>query len=257
MQVPATQAQAERRLHEFQTSRGSIPACQHILQHSRMEHARFHAALTLRQAALRDWPLLSPTARAGLLMFLMQHLFGCVFCCSTTERCSGCQHGARGSHFVGRHEGGRSLSGKQLVATLAVLLKRGWLDMSQQQRHHFFQVSHQCNITAAGRRRAATVPHGSKYAPCAEHELAATGKLLKWLPARVAVWQKGDHHDAMNNHSQELESRSTASAEARVLGTVVLEAVVGEFSPPSASPTGMHWDFHEKCRESFEARARH
>jgi len=43
-----------------------------------MEHARFHAALTLRQAALRDWPLLSRDARAGLLMFLMQHLFGCV-----------------------------------------------------------------------------------------------------------------------------------------------------------------------------------
>ena len=77
MQVPATQAQAERRLQEFQTSRDPIPACQHILQHSRMEHARFHAALTLRQAALRDWPLLSPDARAGLLAFLSQHLFGC------------------------------------------------------------------------------------------------------------------------------------------------------------------------------------
>ena len=78
VQVPATQAQAERRLQEFQTSRDPIPACQHILQHSRMEHARFHAALTLRQAALRDWPLLSPDTRAGLLTFLMQHLFGCV-----------------------------------------------------------------------------------------------------------------------------------------------------------------------------------
>ena len=54
-------------------------------------------------------------------------------------------------------------------------------------------------------------------------------------------------------HMQELESRSAASADARVLGTVLLEAVVGEFSPPSASPMGMHWDFHEKCRESFEA----
>ena len=85
--------------------------------------------------------------------------------------------------------------------------------------------------------------------------LAGTGKLHKWLPARKAVWYNCDHHDAMNNHSQELESRSTASAEARTLGTVVLEAVVGEFSPPSASPMGMHWDFHEKCRESFEARA--
>ena len=42
--------------------------------------------------------------------------------------------------FVRRHGGGGSLSGKQLVATLAVLLKRGWLDMSQQQRHHFFQA---------------------------------------------------------------------------------------------------------------------
>ena len=76
-QVPATQAHAEQRLQEFQTSRDPIPACQHILQHSSMEHARFHAALTLRQAALRDWPLLSPDARAGLLSFIVQHLFGC------------------------------------------------------------------------------------------------------------------------------------------------------------------------------------
>ena len=69
---------AEKRLQEFQESRDPIPACQHILQHSSMEHARFHAALTLRHAALRDWPLLTPDARAGVLMFVMQHLFGCV-----------------------------------------------------------------------------------------------------------------------------------------------------------------------------------
>ncbi len=77
-QVPATQAHAEKRLQEFQTSRDPIPACQHILQHSSMEHGRFHAALTLRQAALRDWPLLTPDTRLGLLMFVMQHLYGCV-----------------------------------------------------------------------------------------------------------------------------------------------------------------------------------
>ena len=41
---------------------------------------------------------------------------------------------------VGSREGGASLSGKQLVGTLAVLLKRGWQDMSHQQRHHFFQA---------------------------------------------------------------------------------------------------------------------
>ena len=35
----------------------------------------------------------------------------------------------------------------------------------------------------------------------------------------------------------------------------MLEAIVGEFSPPTASPMGMPWDFHEKCRASFEVRA--
>ncbi len=39
-----------------------------------------------------------------------------------------------------------------------------------------------------------------------------------------------------------------------MVGSLVLEAVVGEFSPPTASPMGMPWDFHEKCRASFEVR---
>ena len=41
-----------------------------------------------------------------------------------------------------------------------------------------------------------------------------------------------------------------------MIGILVLEAVVGEFSPPTASPMGMPWDFHEKCRASFEVRGR-
>ena len=164
VQVPASQAQAEKRLQEFQTSRDPIPACQHILQHSSMEHARFHAALTLRHAALRDWPLLSPDAQAGLLMFIMHHLFGYEHVnepsnTALSERLR-CMLGKIGDYadavplLASRREGGSSLSGKQLLATMAVLLKRGWLDMSQQQRHQFFQAS------------AATCSRGSRLSGC-------------------------------------------------------------------------------------------
>ena len=38
----------------------------------------------------------------------------------------------------------------------------------------------------------------------------------------------------------------------RVASPSVLDAVITEFSPPSATEVGLPWEFHEKCRASFE-----
>ena len=77
MQDPEGHKDAERFLLEFQASASPMPACQHILDHSHSDAARFQAALALKRAALRDWPLLPPEHRAALRAFLMHHLFKC------------------------------------------------------------------------------------------------------------------------------------------------------------------------------------
>ena len=50
---------------------------------------------------------------------------------------------------------------------------------------------------------------------------------------------------------QDLDGAAGAGA-GRVTSLSVLDAVITEFSPPSASEIGLPWEFHEKCRASFE-----
>lgn len=71
---------AERYLLEFQASAEPLPACQHILEHSASDAARFQAALALKRAALREWPLLAPEHRAALRAYLLHHVFKCAGC---------------------------------------------------------------------------------------------------------------------------------------------------------------------------------
>eukprot|EP00891_Asterochloris_glomerata_P009020 jgi/Astpho2/9020/fgenesh1_pg.00133_%23_51_t len=40
---------------------------------------------------------------------------------------------------------------------------------------------------------------------------------------------------------------------ARCAGIEILEAVVSEFAPSTATPLGLPWDFHERCRAALEA----
>ena len=65
---------AERYLLEFQGSADPLTACQYILEHSTSDAARFQAALTLKKAALRDWPLLTPESKAALRAYLLHHV---------------------------------------------------------------------------------------------------------------------------------------------------------------------------------------
>lgn len=53
--------------------------------------------------------------------------------------------------------------------------------------------------------------------------------------------------------TQELDSAAAATGTAgQVASLRVLVAIITEFSPPSATQIGLPWDYHEKCRTSFE-----
>ncbi|KAK9863281.1 hypothetical protein WJX84_001780 [Apatococcus fuscideae] len=165
--VPGFQKQAEAVLLEFRQSHQPFAACQHVLQHSTHQAAQFQAALTLREAGLREWEGLGPGGQQGLRQFLL----------STLLRDS-TPHGA--------------IVQGALSGAFAVLLKRGWLagNVAQQQA---------------------------------------------WL---------GDV-EAIAASSQHLTIRSAS--------IWLLEAVITEFNPATASAMGMPWASHEQCRSSLQA----
>lgn len=115
-QNPATQAQAEQTLLQFRRSSGILPACRHILEHSHNAEARFHAACALREALLREWATHTAEERNALRTYLLRYVL---------------VHAAESQlHVV------RSI----LEGTLAVMLKRGWMETSPEARAAFFQV---------------------------------------------------------------------------------------------------------------------
>lgn len=125
-------------LLQFRQSPGVLPACRHILGHSASVEARFHAACALREGLLREWASLPVEERAGLRTYVLQYVL---------------VHGAEPQLQVVR---------SILQGTLAVMLKRGWMDADDQARAAFFQV---CTCACA----AATI-------------IAATAQLLSWQP---------------------------------------------------------------------------
>jgi hypothetical protein len=93
-----------------------LPACRHILEQSGSAEARFHAACALREGMLREWASLPVEERTGLRTYVLQYVL---------------HHAAEPQlHVV------RSI----LEGTLAVMLKRGWMDADDQARAAFFQV---------------------------------------------------------------------------------------------------------------------
>lgn len=116
LQHPATQAQAEQVLLQFRRSPGVLPACRHILEHSASAEARFHAACALREAVLREWASLPAEERTALRTYVLQYVL---------------HHADEPQLQVVR---------SILQGTLAVMLKRGWMDADEQARAAFFQV---------------------------------------------------------------------------------------------------------------------
>jgi hypothetical protein len=103
-------------LLQFRRTAGVLPACRHILEKSVSAEARFHAACALREAVLREWVTLPAEERTGLRTYILQYVL---------------HHAAEPQLQVVR---------SILEGTLAVMLKRGWLDVDAQARAAFFQV---------------------------------------------------------------------------------------------------------------------
>lgn len=115
LQNPATHQAAEQVLLQFRRSQHPLPGCQHILAHSHSTEARFHAACTLREACLRDWASMAATDRAGVRSYMLQYILAIAA------------------------DAGQSIVRVALVGALAVVLKRGWLEMGDDERQGFFQ----------------------------------------------------------------------------------------------------------------------
>lgn len=92
LQDPHTHAAAAEMLLAFRNSPEALPACKHILEHSRMDMARFQAAITLREAALREWPLMSPTDRQALRSHVLQLIARCCTCVYSSYFRAWCMH---------------------------------------------------------------------------------------------------------------------------------------------------------------------
>ncbi|KAL6757386.1 armadillo-type protein [Haematococcus lacustris] len=180
-QNPATQPQAEQMLLQFRQQLHPIAACRHILEHSSSQDARFQAALTLREALLREWGSLPSHETQGLCQYLLR----CLLCPPG---------GAEGG--VGGSPPAAAMVRNTLVAVLARAVKRGWLEQAPEVRGGLVQevvgVVQSCGASVGGGPGAACQ------------------------------------------------------------GLVVLEAVVAEFNPPSSSPMGLPWDFHERCARELE-----
>ncbi|KAG1679648.1 hypothetical protein FOA52_006165 [Chlamydomonas sp. UWO 241] len=105
--------QAEQVLLQFRQSARPLPACRHVLDHSGCLEARFHAACTLREALIREWAVLSADEVLALRSYLLH--YAVVRCASLPDPAAAGGPAANALRST-------------LLAALAVLVKRSWLD---------------------------------------------------------------------------------------------------------------------------------
>ncbi|PRW50955.1 exportin-4 isoform X1 [Chlorella sorokiniana] len=106
---PATRTQAEAALLEFRRSAG-VEACVAILQQSSDEGVQFQAVLALREILLSRWALLGQQTQQATLQFLLGLALGPLAADP------------------------RPLLRTQVSATVAAIIKRGWLEGGQAER---------------------------------------------------------------------------------------------------------------------------
>jgi hypothetical protein len=104
-------------LLQFRRSAAPAAACRFILERSASVEARFHAACTLREAAVREWASTAPADRAAQRSYAL----------------------AYASHHAA--EPGLAVVRAALVGAAALMLKRGWGEMAPEERAAFFQVA--------------------------------------------------------------------------------------------------------------------
>lgn len=115
LQVPTSRAAAETALLTFRKAPQPIQACQYILENSQMPMARFQAAATMQEAAIREWALLSAEQRNSLRTYCLRYV-------------------------VARADAAEAYVQVKVLAVAAVLLKRGWLDFATDKEAFFGEV---------------------------------------------------------------------------------------------------------------------
>ena len=172
LQHPATRATAEATLLAFRASPAALDASRAVLEApTATPGARFHAALALREAFLRDWDAIGRNGHAALRSYLQARLLA-----TAGEEGGPAARAARGA----------------LAAALAAAVKRGWCDMDDGYRA----------AALSGLEAAAT---GAQGAPAAASALAALSAVVsEFAPATASPLGKPwEWHDACRASLQE------------------------------------------------------
>ncbi|EFJ09353.1 hypothetical protein SELMODRAFT_129863 [Selaginella moellendorffii] len=126
MQVsdPGIRSSAEATLLAFRKSPHPFYACQYILENSQVATAKFLAAATIQEAAIREWTLISPEEKSRLRSYCLQYVMARV---ETSE--------------------GYILS--KILSVVAALLKRGWLEYTQAEKASFLEEVSEFSLSTA------------------------------------------------------------------------------------------------------------
>ncbi|EFJ35002.1 hypothetical protein SELMODRAFT_406082 [Selaginella moellendorffii] len=152
---PGIRSSAEATLLAFRKSPHPFYACQYILENSQVATAKFLAAATIQEAAIREWTLISPEEKSRLRSYCLQYVMARV---ETSE--------------------GYILS--KILSVVAALLKRGWLEYTQAEKASFLEEVEQA---VAGRHGLAAQRFGISLLEALVSEFSLSTASPMGLPA--------------------------------------------------------------------------
>ncbi|KAH9315354.1 hypothetical protein KI387_023981, partial [Taxus chinensis] len=106
-------AEAEATLLVFRRSPQPYQACRYILENSQMPNARFQAAATIQEAAIREWGFLSMDEKSSLIMYCLRYI-------------------------VAHADAPEGYVQVKVSSVAAVLMKRNWIEFVEAEKEAFF-----------------------------------------------------------------------------------------------------------------------
>ncbi|CAI6010920.1 unnamed protein product [Closterium sp. NIES-65] len=264
-QVPERRAAAEATLLELRKSPHALQACTHLLDNSGNAVACFQAAATLQQVVLRDWPRIPTADHTSLHRYCLDHI---VKRAVAREEAQGQAGGGAGG--AGGGGGGDAFVEQKMVAVLAVLVKRAWMDVDDTYKTDLFSSvrahAHACTCLSPPHHpkllsRAACVP----FLAWAGHQLSRlklqcialhlSASPVPYVPCIAPTPCLPPRplcaHPHPPHQLRDLASGSRGPAVQRAAFSL-LDALVSEFNPASATPLALPSDFHNRCRIAFQ-----